>query len=87
MEEIQNRVRELLVIVRDVDGWRDDHEEGVCESPTWDLMCELSRCATRLIFSLPIEMLPPEEVRTPSPREYAFLDWMIALIEEVQQGK
>ncbi|MGW2539660.1 hypothetical protein ACWC5I_01980 [Kitasatospora sp. NPDC001574] len=79
MEEVKNLVREVLKIHREVEEWRDDFDPG---SQEWYTLVNLSQVAARLAFALPVEMLPEEEVRTPSPQEYALLDELIALASE-----
>ncbi|WP_327068747.1 hypothetical protein [Kitasatospora sp. NBC_01302] len=79
MEQIKNLAREVLAIHREVEEWREDHDPG---SQEWYTLVNLAEVAARLVFALPVEMLPEEEVRTPNPREYELLDEMIALIGE-----
>lgn len=82
--DIVQRIRELLKTVREVEEWRDQHDPG---TPEWETLCALSSGVAGLIFSLPAEMLPPEELRVPSSGEYALIDELLSLIDEVQQGK
>ncbi|MFJ1932643.1 hypothetical protein ACIOGZ_08200 [Kitasatospora sp. NPDC088160] len=79
MEAIKNKVREVLAIHREVEDWRIDYDPG---TPEWFTLVNLSEVAAGLALSLPPEMLPEEELRTPNPREYEVLDELIALCSE-----
>jgi len=79
MNQIKSYVREVLAIHREVEEWRNDYDPG---SQEWYTLINLSQVAARLAFALPVEMLPEEEVRTPSPREYDLLDELMAALDE-----
>ncbi|MEU9044123.1 hypothetical protein AB0D63_20965 [Kitasatospora sp. NPDC048343] len=79
MEQIKTLAREVLAIHREVEEWREDHDPG---SQEWYTLVNLTEVAARLVFTLPVEMLPEEEVRTPNPREYEVLDELMAALGE-----
>ncbi|MFF3006331.1 hypothetical protein ACFVTF_26405 [Kitasatospora sp. NPDC057940] len=79
MEAIKNKVREILAIHREVEEWRNDHDPG---TPEWYTLVNLAEVAAGLAFSLPPEMLPEEELRTPNPREYERIDEILRLLGE-----
>lgn len=77
MQTIQEKVRDLLKTVREVGEWRDEYDPG---TPEWHTLCDLSDGVSGLIFSLPPELLPEEEVRHPHPNEYAVLDELLSAL-------
>ncbi|PPT14826.1 hypothetical protein [Streptomyces cinnamoneus] len=79
MDQIKTLAREVLAIHREVEEWREDHDPG---SQEWYTLVNLADVAARLIFALPVEMLPEEEVRTPNPREYQVLDELMTALNE-----
>ncbi|MFF9644751.1 hypothetical protein [Kitasatospora aureofaciens] len=79
MEQIKTIAREVLAIHREVEEWRVDHDPG---SQEWYTLVNLSELAARLVFALPVEMLPEEEVRTPNPAEYVLLDELLTALGE-----
>ncbi|MFE3578153.1 hypothetical protein [Streptomyces vinaceus] len=79
MDQIKSLAREVLAIHREVDEWRNDYDPG---SQEWYTLVNLGEVAARLVFALPVEMLPEEELRTPNPREYEALDELMAALDE-----
>ncbi|QXE37140.1 hypothetical protein KQY30_25905 [Streptomyces sp. GMY02] len=80
-DRIKEKVREVLVVIREVEKWREDHDPGTDE---WYTLCNLADLAEQLVFALPVEMLPDEEVRTPDPREYGVIDEILAALGEAE---
>ncbi|MEU0674493.1 hypothetical protein ABZ330_16655 [Streptomyces sp. NPDC006172] len=64
MKDVTQKIRELLALTREVDEWREEHDPGTQE---WHTLCDLSDKAASLIFSLPTELLPDEEIRSGVP--------------------
>lgn len=79
-DHIKAKVREVLTVTREVEKWREDYDPATDE---WYTLCNLAETAERLVFALPVEMLPDEEVRTPHPREYEVIDEILAALREV----
>ncbi|MFD7259340.1 hypothetical protein [Streptomyces sp. NPDC059874] len=60
MQTIQEKVRGLLQTVREVDEWREEYDPA---TPEWHTLCDLSDRVAGLIYSLPMELIPEEEIR------------------------
>ncbi|MFE2104331.1 hypothetical protein ACFXAF_00415 [Kitasatospora sp. NPDC059463] len=75
MDNIKTDAREILAIHREVDEWRNDYDPG---SQEWCTLVNLAQLSARLVFSLPVDMLPEEELRIPSPFEYQAADELLA---------
>ncbi|NEA50436.1 hypothetical protein [Streptomyces sp. SID10815] len=71
---IQQKVREVLAVTREVEKWRTDYDPGTDE---WFTLCNLADLAEQLVFSLPNEMLPEEESHDPSGQEHASVDDLV----------
>jgi hypothetical protein len=61
MQDVTEKIREVLKLVRDIDEWRDEQDPG---TPEWHSLIELADRTAGLIYSLPTELLPDEEIRT-----------------------
>lgn len=84
MKDVTQKIRELLALAREVDEWREEQDPG---TPEWHTLCEMSDRAMGLIFSLPTELLPEEEVRHPHPNEYAVIDGLLATLDEIEHER
>ncbi|MEU5433845.1 hypothetical protein AB0G73_10765 [Streptomyces sp. NPDC020719] len=80
---IKASVRAVLEITREIEEWREDYAPSAQE---WYTLLNLAETADRLVFALPVEMLPEEELRTPSPREYEVLDELLSTIAELGEA-
>ncbi|WP_371671245.1 hypothetical protein OG985_28665 [Streptomyces sp. NBC_00289] len=81
-EQIQTAAREVLAITRQVDEWREDYDPGTDE---WHTLLLLSEAAAKLAFALPVEMLPPEEVRPVSEYELRLSDELLDLLTSIER--
>ncbi|MFJ9158707.1 hypothetical protein ACIRPS_18120 [Streptomyces griseoviridis] len=73
-DHIKEKVREVLAVTREVEKWREDYDPGTDE---WYTLCNLADLAEQLVFALPNELLPEEELRHPSAQEYASVDELV----------
>ncbi|MGW1259694.1 hypothetical protein ACWD5Q_32085 [Streptomyces sp. NPDC002513] len=77
MHDIKKKARAVLEITRQVEAWREDYDPGTDE---WHTLCTLADAAETLVFALPIEMLPDEEVRTVTPYETQLVKELLELL-------
>ncbi|MGW3336188.1 hypothetical protein ACWDCL_01740 [Streptomyces sp. NPDC001009] len=75
--EIQESARDVLAMHRHVESLRDDYDPNTDD---WRMLVNLSTAAARLAHSLPVEMLPPEEVRVVSEYEYRLAEELLAML-------
>ncbi|QES29206.1 hypothetical protein DEJ47_24720 [Streptomyces venezuelae] len=78
MENLQDSIRRVLSMCREVTVWREDFDPGTAE---WYTLLALSQETHRLLISLPAELLPEEE--RPSPAMAEILD---ALQDATKEG-
>ncbi|SNS50040.1 hypothetical protein [Actinacidiphila glaucinigra] len=83
-ESIQTAARAVLAITREVDKWREDYDPMTDE---WHTLLNLSEAAAKLAFALPVEMLPPEEVRHVSEYELRLSDELLALFDAIETAE
>ncbi|WP_438470749.1 hypothetical protein [Streptomyces asiaticus] len=76
-KDVTQKIRELLILIREVEEWREEQDPG---TPEWLSLCGLAEQASDLIFSLPTELLPEEELRTPAPAEAPTVDELLKLL-------
>ncbi|MCZ4085464.1 MULTISPECIES: hypothetical protein [Streptomyces] len=79
-EQIQDFARKVLAITREVE--REDYDPGTQE---WYTLLNLSQTAARLVYALPVEMLPPEEVRPVSVYEERLLDELLGILADLER--
>ncbi|MGA5019269.1 hypothetical protein ACPCAA_17855 [Streptomyces griseoincarnatus] len=73
-------VADVLKTAREVREWREDYAPNTQE---WFTLCNLAETAESLALSLPVEMLPDSEWRYVSPSEYAAVDELLAILDDV----
>ncbi|MFC9736694.1 hypothetical protein ACFVKC_02110 [Streptomyces noursei] len=77
MDNIKKTVRGILQVTREVSEWREDYDPGTDE---WHTLCNLADLAEQLVFSLPNELLPVEELRHTSGHEHATVDELLKVL-------
>ncbi|MGW0899261.1 hypothetical protein ACWD0G_20135 [Streptomyces goshikiensis] len=80
LDRIKTLVAAVLKTAREVNEWRNDYDPG---SQEWYTLLNLAETAESLALSLPVEMLPDSEWRHVSPSEYAAVDEILAILDEV----
>ncbi|MCY0946808.1 hypothetical protein [Streptomyces antarcticus] len=78
--DVQQAAREVLAIVREVEKQREDSDPGTPE-PT---LGELSTAAARLVYALPLTLLPPEELRPVSVYEVLLIDELLGILADLE---
>ncbi|MFD7738033.1 hypothetical protein [Kitasatospora sp. NPDC059800] len=81
MSQTKSLAREILATHREVEEWRNSYDPG---SQEWHTLINLAETAARLVYSLPADMLPEEEVRTPEPREYRAIDEILDTLRDLE---
>ncbi|WP_411120585.1 hypothetical protein [Streptomyces sp. x-19] len=76
-DHIKAKVREVLAVTREVEKWREDYDPATDE---WYTLCNLADLAEQLVFLLPGELLPEEELRHPSGDEHATVDELLKVL-------
>jgi hypothetical protein len=82
LDRIKESAREVLAIAREVEKGREGHDPGTQESYT---LLNLAQTAARLVYALPVEMLPEEEWRYVSPSEYAAVGELLEILASVSK--
>jgi hypothetical protein len=82
MQHIQEKVRAVLVLTREIEEWRQEYDPGTDE---WLTLCNLADVAESLVLALPAEMLPEEEIRTPGDHEYEVIDELRAQLDGLDE--
>ncbi|MFF4244324.1 hypothetical protein ACFYY2_07590 [Streptomyces sp. NPDC001822] len=86
-EEIQEAARVVLSITRIVEEWSEQCELCTPRTDEWNVLRHLANAAERLALSLPVELLPPEEVRPVGDYELSLAAELLDILAAIERDQ